>query len=204
MTGGQEVVGDLPPIEIARNLVSQGVREVVIVPEDLSLYPQRRIGDKIRVAPKADYNQVMLDMQKVKGASAIIFDQQCAAEKRRERKRGIQPIPAQRVFINEGVCEGCGDCGVKSNCMSVIPVETDYGRKTRIHQSSCNMDYSCLQGDCPSFMTVQLAEGTMPVRKQGLASPPGGQPAGAGGKGLGSLSLQRADGGHRRHRGGHG
>ena len=171
MTGGQHVVGQLTPTQLAHKLVAEGVTEVVIVPEDMSRYPKRRIGQKIRVQPKADYNQVMLDMQKVKGVSVIIFDQQCAAEKRRMRKRGQLATPAQRVLINDAVCEGCGDCGVKSNCMSVIPLETDYGRKTRIHQSSCNMDYSCLKGDCPSFMTVELAEGTKPRRKKGLASP---------------------------------
>jgi indolepyruvate ferredoxin oxidoreductase len=171
MTGGQSVVGALPPVRLAEKLVAEGASEVVIVPEDLTRYPRKRYGEKIRVRPKADYNQVMLDLREVKGVTAIIFDQQCAAEKRRMRKRGLLPTPNKRVFIHEGVCEGCGDCGVKSNCMSVIPVETEYGRKTRIHQSSCNMDYSCLKGDCPSFMTVELAEGTKPVRKKGLASP---------------------------------
>ncbi len=171
MTGGQDIVGQLSVTDLAHKLVTQGVKEVVIVPEDPGRYPQKRPGPKIRVQPKTEYNQVMLDLQKVKGVSAIIFDQQCAAEKRRQRKRGTLATPAQRVLINEAVCEGCGDCGVKSNCLSVIPTETEYGRKTRIHQSSCNLDYSCLQGDCPSFMTVELAEGTQPLRKQGLASP---------------------------------
>jgi indolepyruvate ferredoxin oxidoreductase len=169
MTGGQKAVGAIGPERIARQLVAQGVKEVVIVPEKLENYPKKRITPNIRVASKDDYNQVMLDMQKTKGVTFIIYDQQCAAEKRRERKRGIQPMPRQRIHINPAVCEGCGDCGIKSNCLSVIPVQTDYGRKTMIHQSSCNMDYGCLKGDCPSFMTVELGEGVGPVKKQGVA-----------------------------------
>jgi len=169
MTGGQTVVGERTPVDIAHKLVTEGAREVVIVPEQLEKYPKRRIGRKISVRPKVEYNQVMLELREKPGVSVIIFDQQCAAEKRRQRKRGILPTPSQRVFINEAVCEGCGDCGVKSNCLSVVPVETPYGRKTQIHQSSCNMDYSCLKGDCPSFMTVELGEGTKLAKRKGMA-----------------------------------
>lgn len=170
MTGGQKAVGARGPVNLAHQLAAQGVKELVIVPEDMSKYPKKRLGPNITVRSKDEYNQVMLDMREVKGVTVILFDQQCAAEKRRERKRGIQPMPNQRVYINPGVCEGCGDCGVKSNCLSVVPMETDYGRKTMIHQSTCNMDYSCLKGDCPSFMTVDLSEGTKPVKKQGVAT----------------------------------
>ena len=173
MTGGQAVVGQLSTTDLAHKLVREGVTEVVIVPEDMGRYSRKKIGEKIRVAPKSGYNKVMLEMQKVKGVSIIIFDQQCAAEKRRQRKRGILETPPQRVYINEAVCEGCGDCGVKSNCLSVMPFETGYGRKTRIHQSSCNMDYSCLKGDCPAFMTVELGHGTRIGTKEGFASPLG-------------------------------
>ena len=163
MTGGQAVKGGLDPISLAKKLECEGVKKITIVTELPEKYPQKKINDK--VVHKSKYPQSVAELKHIKGVTALIYDQQCAAEKRRDRKRGILAIPRKRVLINEAVCEGCGDCGVKSNCLSVTPVQTEYGRKTQIHQSSCNYDYSCLKGDCPSFMTVELEAGAERITK---------------------------------------
>jgi indolepyruvate ferredoxin oxidoreductase len=154
MTGGQHVDGELSPQQITFQLHSEGIREIYLVSENPHLYPASDIAPGVKVAHRDDLDAVQRACREVKGASAIVFVQTCAAEKRRRRKRGLMEDPARRVLINPAVCEGCGDCSVQSNCISVEPLETELGRKRTINQSTCNKDYSCLKGFCPSFVTV--------------------------------------------------
>ncbi len=161
MTGGQAVAGGLPIPALTRELEAGGVKPIVLLTDDLSRYEDRSaLAASVEVRPREDLEHVLAELEKKPGASAMIYDQMCAAEKRRRRNRGKMPQPVRRIMINERVCEGCGDCVVKSNCVSLHPVETEFGPKTRIHQSSCNADYTCLLGDCPSFVSVMVAEGT--------------------------------------------
>jgi indolepyruvate ferredoxin oxidoreductase len=153
MTGGQEAPGALPVAAIAANLLRQGVRRIIVTTEDV----KRHRGLLPRGVECWDRSRIVEAQQtlaEVPGVTVLIHDQQCAAEARRLRKRGLRPDPATRVVIATRVCEGCGDCGAKSACLSVEPHQTEFGRKTRIDQASCNKDYSCLDGDCPSFVTV--------------------------------------------------
>ncbi|HJU22936.1 MAG TPA: indolepyruvate ferredoxin oxidoreductase family protein [Casimicrobiaceae bacterium] len=155
MTGGQPVDGPISPRDIARQCAAEGVAKIVVVTDQPDKYPTKYFDDGIEVHHRDELDSVQKTLRDTPGTSILLYDQTCAAEKRRRRKRGKYPDPAKRVVINELVCEGCGDCGVKSNCVSVAPIETEFGRKRTIDQSSCNKDYSCVKGFCPSFVTVE-------------------------------------------------
>jgi indolepyruvate ferredoxin oxidoreductase len=154
MTGGQDPVGQMTLPQITRLLLAERVAKVVVTTDDVRRTKALGLPKEVEVRPRGDMLDVQRELAEIEGVTVLVHDQHCAAEKRRKRKRGTYPTPNQRVVINERICEGCGDCGVKSNCLSVHPVDTEFGRKTRIDQSSCNLDFSCLQGDCPSFVTV--------------------------------------------------
>jgi len=162
MTGGQHVDGDLSPQQITFQLHAEGIRNIYLVSETPEAYPASDIAPGVKVAHRDDLDTVQRTCRTLKGTSAIVFVQTCAAEKRRRRKRGLMEDPARRVMINPAVCEGCGDCSVQSNCISVEPLETEMGRKRTINQSTCNKDYSCVKGFCPSFVTI---DGGKPRRR---------------------------------------
>jgi len=156
MTGGQPLDGSLTVPMVAHQLAAEGVAPIVVVSDEPEKYlPGADFPAGTAVRHRDDLDEVQRDIRQFKGVSAIVYDQTCAAEKRRRRKRGRFPDPAKRVVINDLVCEGCGDCSTASNCVSVVPVETEFGRKRTIDQSSCNKDFSCLKGFCPSFVTVE-------------------------------------------------
>ena len=155
MTGGQPVDGPISPGDIAKQVAAEGVGKIIVVSDEPDKYPKGYFSPEIEVHHRDDLDRVQRELRDVSSVTILLYDQTCAAEKRRRRKRGKYPDPAKRVVINELVCEGCGDCGIKSNCVSVAPVETEFGRKRTIDQSSCNKDYSCVNGFCPSFVTVE-------------------------------------------------
>jgi len=165
MTGGQQAAGALPVPALVHQLRAEGVREVAVVSDEPEKYQKGQL-DGATLHHRDDLDAVQRRLRGIPGVTALVYDQECAAEKRRLRKRGKRPDPPMRVFIDEAVCEGCGDCGVQSNCLSVQPIETELGRKTRIHQSSCNKDYSCLKGDCPSFLTAVPTSPELPKAKR--------------------------------------
>jgi indolepyruvate ferredoxin oxidoreductase len=159
MTGGQKNDGGLTVPQIANQVAAEGVKRVVIVTDEPWKYPKDTEWPRgLTIHHRDELNEVQTELAGIPGTTVLIYDQTCAAEKRRRRKRGTFPDPDRRVIINELVCEGCGDCGVKSNCVSVQPLETEWGRKRTIDQSSCNKDYSCIKGFCPSFVTVHGAK----------------------------------------------
>ena len=155
MTGGQPLDGNLTVPQIAGQVLAEGAKKCVVVTDEPEKYgPDAGFPAGVQIYHRDDYDRVQREMREIEGTSVIIYDQTCAAEKRRRRKRNLYPDPPKRVIINDLVCEGCGDCGVKSNCVSVLPLDTEFGRKRTIDQSSCNKDYSCVKGFCPSFVTV--------------------------------------------------
>jgi len=164
MTGGQANDGGLTVPQIARQVAAEGAKHVVVVTDEPWKYSKQEDWPRgLTIHHRDELITVQQELAKIQGVTVLIYDQTCAAEKRRRRKRGLFPDPDKRVVINDLVCEGCGDCGVKSNCVSVQPLETEWGRKRTIDQSSCNKDFSCVKGFCPSFVTVhggKLKQGT--------------------------------------------
>jgi indolepyruvate ferredoxin oxidoreductase len=168
MTGGQAAESGFTPAQITRQLASEGVAKTVIVVDEVERYEAvNDLAPNVAVRPRAELMDVQRELRETPGTTVLLYDQTCATEKRRRRKRGALPKPAQRVFINHLVCEGCGDCSKTSNCVSVEPLNTEFGRKRKINQSTCNQDYSCVDGFCPSFITLTGAENaharTMPA-----------------------------------------
>jgi len=172
MTGGQPLDGGLTVAMATRQLAAEGVGRIVVVTDEPDKYPSgNAFAEGATVRHRDNLDQLQRELREVGGVTAIVYDQTCAAEKRRRRKRGRFPDPPKRAFINDHVCEGCGDCSRTSNCVSVVPVETEFGRKRAIDQSSCNKDFSCVEGFCPSFVTVHGG---------GLKKKPAGESAEAG------------------------
>ena len=169
MTGGQQV-GERPEghsvVQIMNSLVSEGVARLTIVTDQPEKYEGVALAPGVTVQHRDELDRIQREFRELKGTTVIIYDQTCATEKRRRRKRGKMIDPEKRVVINELVCEGCGDCSVQSNCLSVEPVETEFGRKRRINQNTCNKDYSCVKGFCPSFVTVEGGQLRKPKKQQ--------------------------------------
>ena len=168
MTGGQPVDGIVTVPMMAAQMVAEGVKRIALVTDDVERYIDVALPTMVTIHDRRDLDAVQKELRTITGTSVIIYEQTCAAEKRRRRKKGLLEDPAKFLFINDAVCEGCGDCGVASNCVSLQPLETEFGRKRTIDQSSCNKDYSCVNGFCPSFVTV--TGGTIRKSKTGAAA----------------------------------
>lgn len=170
MTGGQHADGEMSIPDLTRALEAEGIVRTIVVSHDPSQFSSNtNWANGVVVWERERLMEAQEVLRDVEGVTALVYDQPCATELRRERKRGRAKDPNLRVMINEEVCEGCGDCGEKSNCLSVFPIDTEFGRKTQIHQSSCNKDYSCLKGDCPAFVTVVTDD--KQSKKRGIALP---------------------------------
>ncbi len=167
MTGGQPIDGPVSVGDISKQVLAEGVKKCVVVTDRPDLYSKSSgLAENVEAVHRDRLDSVQKELRDIEGVTVIIYEQTCAAEKRRRRKRGKFPDPAKRVYINSSVCEGCGDCNEKSNCVSVWPKETELGRKRQIDQSNCNKDYSCLKGFCPSFVTVLDAEPRKPEKAE--------------------------------------
>lgn len=176
MTGGQHAEGDLGVPELASKLLTEGVRKVIVTTEDLGRYKGIAMAPGAQVWHRDRILEAQEELRKTPGVTVLIHDQQCAAEKRRERKRGILPQPAWKIVIDERICEGCGDCGIQSNCLSLVPLDTEFGRKTAIDQTSCNLDMSCMKGDCPAFVRVKPSHVAIKESRPSSGGPPGTLP----------------------------
>ena len=169
MTGGQHVDGQLSVAQLTRQLAAEGVGQQIIVTDEPGLLSEDKgISPGVTIRHRSELNDVQRELRKVPGVTALIYAQTCASEKRRRRKRNEYPDPDQRAYINSEICEGCGDCSKKSNCLSVEPVDTPLGTKRQINQSSCNKDFSCVDGFCPSFVTVHTKDVKRPPKFEGL------------------------------------
>jgi indolepyruvate ferredoxin oxidoreductase len=163
MTGGQPIAGGRGVVEMAKMLLAEGVKKIIVTTDDPRLEASKGLPADVMIWPRRRIVEAQERLAAIPGVTVLLHDQECAAELRRKRKRGVVREPGRHVHVNTLLCEGCGDCGAKSNCLSVRPVETVYGRKTQIHQESCNFDFSCLSGDCPALITVR------PSKKHGAS-----------------------------------
>ncbi len=165
MTGGQALDGGMSVAQMAQAVEAEGAKRVAVVSDQPEKFAASAFSAGTRIAHRDDLDSVQRDLAQTEGVTVLIYEQTCAAEKRRRRKRGAFPDPDMRVMINELVCEGCGDCGVQSNCVAIEPVETEFGRKRAIDQDACNKDFSCIKGFCPSFVTVHGGKRRQPKRE---------------------------------------